>query len=79
VALLSEVSLEKRLAALPPRDVLQLARRALQTERRGSALPDGTAGGRDRVMLVARPVRGVNPYHRYRPPFGLDRFDTRTF
>jgi len=32
----------------------------------------------DRVLIVAKPFWGENQYHCYRPPFGLDRYDTRT-
>lgn len=32
---------------------------------------------RGRVLMEARPVVFNNPQHIYRPPFGLDRYDTR--
>lgn len=32
---------------------------------------------RGRVLMEARPVVFANPQHIYRPPFGLDRYDTR--
>jgi len=32
---------------------------------------------RGRVLMEARPVIFNNPQHIYRPPFGLDRYDTR--
>jgi len=32
---------------------------------------------RGRVLMEARPVVFENPQHIYRPPFGLDRYDTR--
>ncbi|MDB6168008.1 MAG: Methyltransferase type 11 [Verrucomicrobia bacterium] len=32
---------------------------------------------RGRVLMEARPVVFSNPQHIYRPPFGLDRYDTR--
>lgn len=32
---------------------------------------------RGRVLMEARPVEFANPQHIYRPPFGLDRYDTR--
>ena len=31
----------------------------------------------DRAIYICRPFVGVNPRYVYRPPFGLDRFDTR--
>jgi len=32
---------------------------------------------RGRVLIEARPVFWENPFHMYRPPFGLDQYDTR--
>ncbi len=79
MAFLSEVSIAERLALAPPSEVLQLAKRALKTKQEHDTAPPTSAEPRDRVMLFVRPVREANRYHRYKPPFGLERFDTRTF
>jgi tRNA (mo5U34)-methyltransferase len=31
----------------------------------------------NRICLICRPFIGANTHYRYRPPFGLDRYDTR--
>ena len=76
-AFLSEDSLADRLSLSRPEDRLKIAAKAVRARRSAAAGP--AAERRDRVMLFLKPVRCENRYHRYRPPFGLHQFDTRTF
>jgi hypothetical protein len=33
--------------------------------------------GTNRILLKCRPLFGMNDFHVYRPPFGLDKYDAR--
>jgi hypothetical protein len=74
---LSEDRMADRLALSPRDELLKLAANAVKARQRGEA--PQTSESRDRVFLILRPVRNENRHHRYKPPFGLHRFDTRTF
>ena len=69
-----EMAVSDLLALADPADVLKLARRRVQAHHEAQrARP--AEGGDDRVMIFARPFQGKNPYHPYKPLFGLDQFD----
>ena len=75
----SDADVSEMLALVPPSEVLRVVARHRRSQRSGPGFPpnDGTAPIHERVLIFARPIHGRNPYHHYRPPFGLDRFDER--
>jgi tRNA (mo5U34)-methyltransferase len=74
---LSEDRIGDRLALSPTDELLELAANAVKARQHGEV--PRTPESSDRVFLCLRPVRNENRHHRYKPPFGLHRFDTRTF
>lgn len=74
---LTEDGFADRLALSPPAERLKLAASAVKAKH-GAGAPR-TLESRDRVLVFLRPIRSENRYHLYKPPFGLHRFDTRTF
>ena len=80
LAFVNDVDATEMLGLVPPEDVLRLVARHLRIRRSrkgrtADAPPAPPLPTPERVVIFARPVRGRNRHHQYRPPFSLDRFD----